>query len=302
MKKNIPININTVGELNDLFFLPPPKNSLVTLINLCGKECVVNEDSNRIVFNFFSIWIKKNTGGKLGYGQRFINFDKGSIVFQAPGQIVSVYDHHFSGGWVLAFHPDFIQNYPLAKTINNFDFFSYTVYEALPLSEKEEEIIVSLMEGVFQEFNDTQDKFSHDIAVLKIEMLLNYANRFYHHQFPISKIKEYDLLSRTEFIIQEYFDNHLYKNSGLLTVKYVASKLNLSPHYLGDTLKSLTGITAQQHIQNKLIEKSKIKLGDTTLSVSEIAYELGFEHLQSFSRLFKKKTGMTPLDFRESLV
>lgn len=301
MKKAVPIIVDTITELNELFFLPPPKNPLITLIDLRGKKCLVPSNSNRLVFNFYSIWIKKNPDGKLGYGQKFFDFKDGSITFQAPGQIISVYDHSFSSGWALAFHLDFIQHYRLAKSIANCPFFSYSANKALSLSDHEEQTMVSLMKDAEKEWANDEDRFSQDIAVLKIETLLSYASRFYFRQTPDISNKKDDLLIRFELLLNRYFERQISLQAGLPTVKYLANELSLSAHYLGDTLKHLTGKTAQQHIHEKLIEKAKEKLSSTNLSVSEIAFELGFEHPQSFSKLFKAKTNLTPLEFKLSL-
>ncbi|MDE1190731.1 MAG: helix-turn-helix transcriptional regulator [Arachidicoccus sp.] len=301
VKKSLPYAVNTIGELHGLFFLPKPKHPLITVINLCGKLCLAHASSHKLVFDFYSVWIKKNPRGKLGYGQQFFNFGNGSVTFQAPKQVVSVYDHQFTGGWALAFHPDFIQNFPLAKNIHKFDFFSYSVNQALYVSDEEENKIVALMKSISEEY-ENNDSFSRDIIISHLETLLNYANRFYKRQALEAKKKGNDLLSKVEKVLSNYFDRNDVQQQGLPTVQHLANKLNLSPHYLGDTLKSLTGQTAQQHIHNRLIEKAKELLSTTDKSVSEIAYELGFEHPQSFSKLFKRKTSHTPLAFRQSFI
>ncbi|MBF6652943.1 AraC family transcriptional regulator [Flavobacterium columnare] len=299
MKKSLPYTVNNIVELHELFFLPPPKHPLITVIDLSGKLCLAHASSHKLVFNFYSVWIKKNPSGKLGYGQQFFDFDNGSLTFQSPKQVVSIYDHQFTGGWALAFHPDFIQNYPLAKNINKFDFFSYSVNQALHISDDEENKIVSLMKSISEEY-EIGDPFSQDIIVTHIETLLNYANRFYNRQALELKKKGNDLLSKLEKVLSDYFERNYTQQQGLPTVQYLANELNLSPHYLGDTLKSLTGQTAQQHIHNRMIEKAKEKLSTTNSSVSEIAYELGFEHPQSFSKLFRTKTNLSPMEFRQS--
>jgi AraC-like DNA-binding protein len=191
-------------------------------------------------------------------------------------------------------------NYPLAKTIKQYGFFSYSANEALHLSDTEKATIISVFQLIEEELKSRIDDFSQDVVVAQIELLLNYANRFYKRQFITRKAISNDLLEKLEETLGEYFDNEQSLSKGIPTVQYLSEKLNISPSYLSDMLRSLTGLNAQQHIHNKLIEKAKEKLSITSLSVSEIAYELGFEHPQSFSKLFKTKTNLSPLEFRRS--
>lgn len=213
MKKDVPIIVNTVTELNRLFFLPQPKNPLISIIDLRGKKCLVEPDSNRLVFNFYSIWIKKDPQGRLGYGQNFFEFEGGTITFQAPGQIISVYDHSFSGGWALAFHPDLIRPYSLIKHIGHYPFFSYSANRALSLSDEDERTIVALMKEAFTEFID-DDPLSHNIGVLKIETLLSYAKRIHSRQTElVSNIKD-GILTKVEHLLDHYFEKELFRTMG----------------------------------------------------------------------------------------
>jgi AraC family transcriptional regulator, transcriptional activator of pobA len=200
----------------------------------------------------------------------------------------------------LLVHPDFLWNYPLAKKIRQYGFFSYTTNEALHLSEAEKETIISVFKLIEAELNSRIDDFSQEVIVSQIELLLNYANRFYKRQFITRKAVNNDLLQKLEDLLEAYFDNETSLSRGLPTVQYLAEHLNLSPDYLSDMLRSLIGQNAQQYIHGKLIGKAKEKLSTTNLSVSEVAYELGFEHPQSFSKLFKTKTKLSPLEFRRS--
>lgn len=203
-------------------------------------------------------------------------------------------DTAIKGIWLVV-HPDFLRSYPLGKKIKEYGFFSYAVHEALHLSDKEEVMINSLMTTIEQEYYSPIDGFSQDVMVSQIELMLNYCNRFYNRQFITRKNANSDLLVKLEEVLSHYFDA---QQSGLPTVKYVAGQLNVSPHYLSDMLRSTTGQNAQQHIHNTLIEKAKEVLTTTPLSVSEIAYQLGFEYPQSFSKLFKTKTNVSPLEYR----
>ena len=176
----------------------------------------------------------------------------------------------------------------------------YLVHEALFLSDKEEAMIIGIMQQIDHEYRSNIDKFSQGLIIAQLELLLNYSDRFYHRQFITRKITNHRLLDRMETILAEYFNTGNLLNKGLPTVQLIAGELNVSPNYLSVMLKELTGQSTQQHIHDKLIEKAKEKLSTTDLSISEIAYELGFEHSQSFSKLFKSKTKFSPLEFRHS--
>lgn len=198
-------------------------------------------------------------------------------------------------------HPSrFFWNSPLATNIKRYEFFDYSVNEALFLSEKEKEILNNIIQNIRQEYHTNIDKFSEGIIISQIETLLNYSERFYQRQFITRKITNHKILDRLETILNDYFKSNDLATKGLPTVQFISNMLNVSPGYLSSLLKVLTGESTQQHIHNKLIERAKEKLSTTELSVSEIAYELGFEHPQSFSKLFKTKTKVSPLEFRQS--
>ena len=224
------------------------------------------------------------------------------MIFIAPKQVFSVEtdgDYKLSG-WMLLIHPDFFWQSSLAKSIKQYDFFSYSANEALHLSDKEETTIINIFQSIRQEYVSNIDKFSQPLIIAQLEVLLNYSGRFYHRQFITRKISNHKILNRLEEILKEYFDHGNLTESGLPTVQHIANELNVSSNYLSGLLKTLTGQSTQQHIHEKLIEKAKEKLSITTLSVSEIAYDLGFEHSQSFSKLFKTKTSFSPLEYRRS--
>ena len=224
-------------------------------------------------------------------------------MFAAPNQVVgggSDEEVRECSEYTLLLHPDFLSNYPLAKKIKAYGFFSYSANEALHLSDKEKASMISIFKIMEEELNSRIDDFSQDVIISQIELLLNYANRFYKRQFITRKAQSNDLLGKLEEILDDYFNNDKSLNQGIPSVQYLSDLLNISPGYLSDMLRSLTGQNAQQHIHNKLVEKAKEKLSTTSLSVSEIAYELGFEHSQSFNKLFKTKTKVSPLEFRQS--
>ncbi|MDB4901988.1 MAG: AraC family transcriptional regulator [Mucilaginibacter sp.] len=299
-----PLRIKTISEYHKVMGLPKPEHPLISVINFESIKQLPSNGPISLVFDFYSISLKRNFNARFKYGQQEYDFDEGIMFFMSPGQVFGVETDSGSAlkhsGWLLLVHPDFLWNTPLAKTIKQYEYFDYSVNEALYLSEKEEVTITSMMQNIEQEYRSNIDKFSQDIIIAQLELLLNYADRFYHRQFITRKITNHRILNRLEDILTEYFNSDALAKKGLPTVQYIAETLNVSPNYLSGMLKLLTGQSTQQHIHDKLIEKAKEKLSTTGLSVSEIAYELGFEHSQSFSKLFKTKTNLSPLEFRHS--
>ena len=268
------IKINSVSELHKLMGIPKPKHPLVSLINYNDVHLSTIENSVKVILNFYTVSIKRNSDCKFSYGQNYYDFDEGVLAFMELGQIASTTQSENAqpDGWLLIFHPDLIRNYPIGKTIKKYGFFSYAVNEALHLSETEEAMIEEIFKNIEKEYNHSIDQFSQDVMVSQIELLLNYSNRFYNRQFITRKTASSDLLTKLEILLDEYFESDKIIESGLPTVQFFAEKLNLSPNYLSDMLRSITGQSTQQHIHNKLIEKAKEALSTTNLSVSEIAY------------------------------
>ncbi len=304
MKKQTtpPLLINSVSELHRLMALPKPEHPLVSLIHYADLPENARSASQAFVLNFYMICIKKDFKGKLKYGQQYYDFDEGVVSFISPGQLIAEPDPGDGprAGWLLMVHPDFIRNYPLAKKMAAYGFFSYAVHEALCLSAREEALIEGILGNIAQEYRSAIDPYSQDVIVSYLEVLLNYSNRFYNRQFLTRKSASHDLLARLEALLAAYFAGEQVRERGLPTVQYVSDQLNVSPSYLSDLLRTLTGQSTQQHIHNALIRKAKETLTTTSLSVGEIAYGLGFEHPQSFSKLFKSKTNVSPLAFRLS--
>lgn len=281
---------------------PKPLHPLISLVNYADIKTPYEEWPRSMSLNFYKISYKKSLSGKIKYGQGFYDFDEGGLSFISPNQIISVADDEQDySGYTLLFHPDFMRGYPLDHKIKTYGFFSYSANEALFLSDKEKAIIFSVFENIKEELENNIDDFSQDLVIAHIEVLLNYSNRFYKRQFITRKaISSHDLLTSLENILNKYFDQEEAIQKGLPTVEYLAGKLNFSPRYLSDMLRSLTGQNAQQHIHGKLIEKAKEYLTSGSFSVAEVAYRLGFEHPQSFNKLFKKKTNLTPVAFKQS--
>ncbi len=304
MNNKQPYRIKTISEFHQARGLPKPEHPLVSVINLDQIDPSLINETRTWILDFYSISLKRCLSAKFKYGQQRYDFDEGTMFFIAPNQVFGIESDNDKdskkSGWILLIHPDFLWNTPLAKKIKKYEYFDYSVNEALFLSEKEENTIIGIMRNIQNEYHSNIDNFSQDIIISQIEVLLNYSERFYHRQFITRKITNDKILNRLEDILTKYFNNDSIIEKGLPTVKFIAEELNVSPNYLSSLLKVLTGQSTQQHIHNKLIEKAKEKLSTTDLSVSEIAFELGFEHSQSFSKLFKSKTNFSPLEFRRS--
>jgi len=298
-----PRRFKTISDFHKFRELPKPEHPLISVIDLAQVN-LLPEGETSIVLDFYSIALKRNFNAKIRYGQQEYDFDEGIMFFISPGQVFRIEVEPGAtldqSGWMLLVHPDFLWNTALAKTLKQYAYFDYSANEALFLSDKEETTIAGIMQNIDQEYRSNIDKFSQDVIVAQLELLLIYAERFYNRQFITRKITNHQMLSRLEDLLAAYFNGDALAAKGLPTVQYIADELNVSPNYLSALLKVLTGQSTQQHIHNKLIEKAKEQLSTTALSVSEIAYALGFGHSQSFSKLFKSKTSLSPLEFRQS--
>ena len=303
MKNNIH-RFDSISKFHKLSGLPKPQHPLVSLVDYGKVDYQTEDDEISWIQNFYSIGLKKNINGKFKYGQQQYDFDEGIMAFVAPGQVINMKvdksQINKPSGFLLFIHPDFLWNSSLAKSIKKYDFFSYATNEALFMSEKEEKIMEEIMQNIQNEYYSNIDKHSQGIIIAQIELLLNYCERFYQRQFITRKITNHQILTRLEDILENYFKSVDLINKGLPTVQYISNELNVSATYLSGLLKTLTGQSTQHHIHEKLIEKAKEKLSTTNLTVSEIAFDLGFEHSQSFSKLFKNKTNISPLEFRAS--
>ena len=302
MQQQSDINqIKSISQLVRVLGFPAPLHPLIALVDYNAVSIDMFPKGQKVSLDFYKISFKPTFKGHIKYGQGYYDFEEGGLAFLKPKQIViSPEETESYEGIALYFHPDFIRNYPLGKTINQYGFFSYDVSEALFLSAKEKEIIANLFASIAGELENNIDHFSQDVLVSQIELLLNYSNRFYNRQFITRKAVNHNIITSLDKLLDNYFEERTSQKDGLPSVKYIRTELKLSQRYLSDMLNSLTGLNTQQYIQNAIIEKAKEKLSMTNLSVSEIAYELGFEHSQSFSKLFKTKTNVSPLEFRNS--
>lgn len=295
--------IKSIIEYHQYRGLPQPEHPLISLVRFEDLQYFEEEYPVSLTMDLYSIALKRNINGKIKYGQQKYDYDAGVLFFMAPGQVFSVAvepgKKHETTGWMLLLHPDFIWGSGLAKKIKQYDYFEYETNEALFLSDKEESSILHMLQNIKQEYQSNIDRFSQELIVAQLELLLKYADRYYNRQFLTRTKSNHQTLVRLEKVLDAYFEDKDF-TKGLPSVATIAQQLHISPNYLSALLKVTTGQTTQQHIHNKVIEKAKEKLSTTNLTVSEIAFELGFEHSPSFTKFFKTKTNQSPIAFRKS--
>ncbi len=304
MKSSAPHHLKTIAEFHWFMELPKPLHPLISVINFEDIKPVSANKPKNIIHYFYSVALKRNFKAKMKYGQETFDFDEWVMHFMAPRQLLSFEsstDEELQhSGWLLLIHPDFLWNTPLAKKIKGYEYFNYHLTEALHLSDKEEAMVTGIIQNIAQEYHSSIDALSQDVIVAQLELLLTYSQRFYQRQFITRKISNHKILSSLETLLSGYFGSDNLATKGIPTIEYIASSLAVSPNYLSRLLQLLTGQSTRQFVHDKLIELAKEKLSTTDLSVNEIAYALGFGHAQSFSKLFKTKTALSPLAFRQS--
>lgn len=284
-----------------VFGLPEPMHPLISLLDYGKVEITREMLAEPFVMDFYNITYNRSAGCRMRYGQTTYDFQEGGMFFTSPGQpLTGIETAAASSGFTLLVHPDFLRNYTLDTKIKNYGFFSYAVNESLHLSTKEQAIISAIGKSIDEELETAIDDITQDVLISQIELLLNYSQRFYKRQFITRKPINSALLEKLDGILDAYFTEKTALMQGLPTVQFLADELNISPKYLGDMLRALTGQNTQQHIHHKLLEKAKEVLTISNLTVGEIAFQLGFEHPQSFSKFFKSKTNFSPLEFRAS--
>jgi len=295
------IRIKTISEVHDIFGFEKPKHPLVSVIPIDERMTNFEYDDHSYTFDFFQISLKEGINGTLDYGRNQYDFQEGTLTFIKPNQIVKVSNNeNYKGGsgWTLIFHPDLLRKSELGKAIEHFSFFNYEVYEALHLSDVEKKSLTELTEKIKKEYQNNIDKHSQEIIIANIEMILKYSKRYYDRQFYTRTNLNKDILTKFETVMSDYYQSDKPRENGVLSVKYCAQTLAMSSNYLGDLMKNETGRNAKDHIHDYIIEKAKTNIIGSNQSISEIAYTLGFEHPQSFNRLFKTKTGMSPSEYR----
>jgi AraC-like DNA-binding protein len=292
---------HSIAEMQRVFGLPQPLHPLISMLDYSKVTITREMLADPFVMNFYNITYNESAGCRMRYGQTTYDFQEGGMFFTSPGQpLTAIATADSSLGFTLLIHPDFLRHYPLDNKIKNYGFFSYSVNESLHLSGKERAIISGIARNIDDELETAIDDISQDVLISQVELLLNYSQRFYKRQFITRKPINNALLARLDEILATYFNDKTALLQGLPTVQFIAEQLNVSPKYLGDMLRALTGLNTQQHIHMKLIEKAKEILTISELTVGEIAFQLGFEHPQSFSKFFKSKTNLSPLEFRAS--
>lgn len=294
---NETIRLDNVSQYNDLM----GQETLHPLVSVLDFSKSKPMKHIRKYLGFYTIFLKEANCGDIKYGRNYYDYQEGTLVFIGPGQIIDIDNNgeYFQPhGWALVFHPDLIHGTALGSKIQDYTFFSYEVHEALHLSEQERQVILDCLDKIDFELRHAIDKHSKTLIVTNIELFLNYCVRFYDRQFITRNNINLDILTRFEKLINDYFQSGNPQTLGLPTVRYCADNLHLSPNYLGDLIKKETGKSAQEYIQLKLINIAKEKVFDTSKSISEIAYELGFKYPQHFSRLFKKMVGFSPNEYR----
>jgi AraC family transcriptional activator of pobA len=290
------ISFDTVGQYN-AYNNNETKHPLVSVIDLSKSK---PRTQSRQRFGMYTIFLKEIKCGDLRYGCNYYDYEEGTLVFVAPGQVIGVENKEYfqPAGKALVFHPDFIRGTALGKHIQDYTFFSYEVHEALHLSESERKVIYDCLQKIENELQHAIDKHSKTLIVSNIELLLNYCTRFYDRQFITREVANKGVLERFEELLNAYFESDKPHKQGLPTVAYCADQLNLSPNYFGDLIKKETGKPALEYIQVKVMDMAKERIFDPKRSLSEIAYELGFKYPQHFTRLFKQRTGHTPQEYR----
>lgn len=299
--KNDIINISSIAEAHRLFGLPKPKHPLISVFR--HGDLVIEEDyiDQRFIMDLYLISLKVNQQNVLKYGRNTYDFQEGTIVFMAPNQIFSTSSSDYSAcdeEWNIIFHPDFLYKTHLSELIEQLDYFDYESNEALHLSDEEKHSLTDFVIKIEREYNQNIDKHTHELIAINLESILKYCQRYYARQFITRTHAHQDYVVQFERYLKDYFSGSLI-DKGLPSVKQCGQALNMSPHYLSDLLKAETGKSAKEHIDLSTVNKAKTLLLQSKQSISEVAYEMGFEYPNHFSKVFKAKTGFSPSDFRK---
>lgn len=293
--------VETIYELHEISGFKKPHHPLITVIDYSTVDISRGPKSGSFCCGFYSVNYKSNC--TFSYGRQPFDHKEGSLLCTAPGQIITYHEQDnniATEGVGLFFHPELLRRSELGNKINDYGFFKYSENEALHLSDGEKNTLFALIKQIEQEYNTNIDGFSHKIIISNIELLLNYCQRFYNRQFLTRTNYNKDIIAAFENFIVDYINSTKIKEHGLPTVNFCAEAMHLSPNYFSDLLRTETGKNAQEHIHYFILEKAKDLLLGSTLNVNEIAFELGFEYPQNFSKLFKKKMGVSPLQYRLS--
>ena len=294
------VKIDSISQLHALLGFAKPKHPLISLIDASKLDVPQGEVGTKVIYGFYMISLKDKSCG-VEYGRNSFDFDEGVMVFSSPGQTYTSTREIQEGdihGWMLYFHPDLIRNTHLGSHIDDYSFFNYDVYEALHLSDDEEKIIEDSVQNIKSEYEQRVDNHSQRVIVSNLDLLLSYCLRFYERQFNTRTNQSKDVVSQFEKELKSYFKSEQHLESGLPDIHYFAEKAHLSQHYFSDLLKKETGRSPKDHINDFVVEKAKNMLLASDQAVSEIAYDLGFNYPHYFTRLFKARTGHTPIEYR----
>lgn len=300
MKGNY-IDIETITDVHQFYHCEKPKHPLISVIDL--KETKPVRPAKEVFYRTsFYLVMCKQIDGVMKYGKSYYDFGEGSLIFTAPGQVVSSEpEMEIIEGWGLFFHPDLLSGTELGKKIKEYSFFQYDVNEALHISDGEKQILHDCLANIVREYSQNVDKHTKELLVDHVRLMLNYCQRFYDRQFLTREKPNNDIVQKFEGLLLDYFSQDSLIEAGLPDVGFFASRLHVSPNYLSDLLNKFTGKTTQEHIHFQLVEKAKVLLWDSGKTITEIAYDLGFEYPSHFTKLFKNKTGMTPKEYSNSL-
>jgi len=288
------IKIENISQLYEMMYQKKPLHPLIGVIDFSKNNISVYNEM-KVSLGFYSVMFKNLCPGTMRYGRNYYDFQEGTLFFTAPNQVVvmeNLEDSDDVNGWALIFHPDLIRGTSLNAKMKEYNFFSYDLYEALHLSDREKQKLDDIVKDIDGELQQNIDKHSRTLIVSAIELLLNYCNRYYDRQFITRTVKNRDIISDFDGLLKSYFESDEIQSMGFPSIKYFAEQLHLSPNYLSDLLKKETSKNGTEHIQYHVIELAKNKLLSSSVSVSEIAYDLGFEYPQYFSKMFKKNTGI----------
>ena len=296
------ININSIGQIHSALGIKAPKHPLVSIIQIDETISQHNYGDHTYVFDFYQVSLKIGIEGTIRYGRNSYDYQEGTLIFTKPGQALTFSDNKESkeyGGWVLLFHPDLIRKSHLSQKINQYSFFSYDAHEALHISDEEKDALSELTKKIEYEYNQNIDQHTQNLIVSNIELLLNYCVRYYDRQFYFRTNLNQDLVAKLDTLLSDYFTSTAPIEHGLPSVAYCAEQLHVSTHYLSDLLRKETGKSAQAHIKENIMDQARNALLSTNKKISQIAYDLGFEYPQHFSKFFKSSTGMSPKEYRQ---
>jgi len=296
------LTLTSISHLHQFLGVEAPKHPLVSVLRHHNPNLNLEWDGDmRFTGEFYQIGMKDGVTGQFGYGRNSYDYQNGTMVFLSPGQVVGANQAQLSPegtAWILSFHPDLIRRSELGRKIHEYSYFSYDLNEALHLSQDEQQSLTELVQKIEKEYNQNIDRYSQNLIIANIELILEYCLRYYDRQFYLRTNLNKDIATRFEALLHAYYASEKPLHQGVPTVKYFGEELSMSWNYLSDLLKKETGRNAQEHIHFFLIEKAKTDLLRSPDTISQIAYDLGFEYPQHFTRLFKKKTGQSPREWR----